>query len=70
MKTLVELNDKVIRGYLMSHVGEEGLKMIEEMPEGEVKDEEIAAKSGVPLNTVRRTLFILYENKLVTIQPR
>ena len=63
MKTLVELNDKVIRGYLMSHVGEEGLKMIEEMPEGEVKDEEIAAKSGVPLNTVRRILFILYENK-------
>ena len=60
---MVELNDKVVRGYLMSLVGEDGLKMIEGMPEGEVTDEEIAAKTGVLLNTVRRTLFILYENK-------
>ena len=60
---MVDLNDKVIRGYLMSLVGEDGLKMIEEMPEGEVTDEEVAAKSGVLLNTVRRNLFILYENK-------
>ena len=64
MNTLVELDDKVIRGYLMSLVGEEGLKMIEEMPEGEVTDEEISAKTGILLNTVRRTLFILYENKV------
>jgi transcription initiation factor TFIIE subunit alpha len=57
------MNDKVIRGYLMSLVGEEGLQMIESMPEGEVTDEEIAEKTGVLLNTVRRTLFILNENK-------
>ena len=63
MNTLVEFNDKVISGYLTSLVGEEGLKMIGDMPEGDVTDEEIAAKSGVLLNTVRRTLFILYENK-------
>jgi transcription initiation factor TFIIE subunit alpha len=60
---LVDINDKVIRGYLMSLVGEEGLQMIEKMPEGEVTDEEIAAKTGILLNTVRRTLFILHENK-------
>lgn len=64
---LVDLKDKVIRGYLMSLVGEEGLKMIENMPEGEVTDEEIAEKSGVLLNTVRRTLFILYENKFAIV---
>ncbi len=51
----------------MSLVGEEGLKMIENMPEGEVTDEEIAEKSGVLLNTVRRTLFILYENKFAIV---
>jgi transcription initiation factor TFIIE subunit alpha len=60
---LNELNDKVIKGYLVSLVGEDGLKMIEEMPEGEVTDEEIAVKSEILLNTVRRTLSILSENK-------
>ncbi|WP_440957116.1 transcription factor [Methanosarcina sp. Mfa9] len=64
---MIDLKDKVIRGYLMSLVGEEGLKMIENMPEGEVTDEEIAEKSGVLLNTVRRTLFILYENKFAIV---
>jgi transcription initiation factor TFIIE subunit alpha len=67
VNTLVDLNDKVIRGYLRSLVGEDGLKMIEQMPEGDVTDEEIAAKTGVLLNTVRRTLFILYENKFAIV---
>lgn len=64
---MVDLNDKVIRGYLRSLVGEDGLKMIEQMPEGNVTDEEIANKTGVLLNTVRRTLFILYENKFAIV---
>ena len=64
---MVELNDKVVRGYLMSLVGEDGLKMIKGMPEGAVTDEEIATKTGVLLNTVRRTLFILYENKFAVV---
>lgn len=62
---MVDLNDPVIRGYLKQLVGEEGLKMVENMPEGEVTDEEIAEKTGVLLNIVRRTLFILNEYKLV-----
>ena len=64
---MVDLNDKVVRGYLMSLVGEDGLKMIEGMPEGAVTDEEIATKTGVLLNTVRRTLLILYENKFAVV---
>ena len=40
------------------------------MPEGEVTDEEIAEKTGVLLNTVRRTLFILYENKFAICRRR
>lgn len=48
----------------MSLVGEEGFKVVQNMPEGEVTDEKIAEATGVLLNIVRRTLFILYENRL------
>jgi transcription initiation factor TFIIE subunit alpha len=61
---LIDLNDPVIRGYLLRLVGEEGMGMIEKMPEGEVTDEQVAEASEVLLNIVRRTLFILLENKL------
>ncbi|MCG7853599.1 MAG: transcription factor [Methanosarcinaceae archaeon] len=61
---MIDLNDLVIRGYLLRLVGEEGLKMIEKMPEGEVTDEQVAGATEVLLNIVRRTLFILLENKL------
>ena len=61
---LVDLNDPVIKGYLINLVGEEGYKVVANMPEGEVTDEKIAQATGVLLNIVRRTLFILYENRL------
>lgn len=38
--------------------------MVKNMPKGEVTDEKIAEATGVLLNIVRRTLFILYENRL------
>ena len=61
---LVDLNDPIIKGYLINLVGEEGYKVVANMPEGEVTDEKIAQATGVLLNIVRRTLFILYENRL------
>lgn len=61
---LVDLNDHVIKGYLINLVGEEGFKVVKNMPKGEVTDEKIAEATGVLLNIVRRTLFILYENRL------
>jgi len=61
---LVDLNDPIIKGYLINLVGEEGYKVVQNMPEGEVTDEKIAQATGVLLNIVRRTLFILYENRL------
>ncbi|HEX7628221.1 MAG TPA: transcription factor [Candidatus Methanoperedens sp.] len=61
---MVDLNDPVIKGYLINLVGEEGYKVVANMPEGEVTDEKIAQATGVLLNIVRRTLFILYENRL------
>ncbi|WP_340818584.1 transcription factor [Methanolobus sp. WCC4] len=61
---MIDLNDPVVRGYLIRLVGEDGLQMIIDMPEGEVTDEQIAEATGILLNIVRRTLFILNENKL------
>ncbi|MBN2110905.1 MAG: transcription factor [Methanosarcinaceae archaeon] len=61
---MIDLNNPVIRGYLIRLVGEEGLEMIKNMPEGEVTDEKITESTGILLNIVRRTLFILNENKL------
>ncbi|KAB2942191.1 MAG: transcription factor [Candidatus Methanoperedens sp.] len=63
---MVDLNDPVIKGYLINLVGEEGYKVVANMPEGEVTDEKIAQATGVLLNIVRRTLFILYENRLAS----
>ena len=61
---MIDLNDPVVRGYLIRLVGEDGLVMIERMPDGEVTDEQIAEATEVLLNVVRRTLFIMSENKL------
>lgn len=54
----------MVRGYLVQLLGEEGVTMIEKMPEGEVTDEEISVATGVVLNIIRRNLFIMNENKL------
>lgn len=61
---MVNLNDPVIKGYFINLIGDEGFKVVEKMPETEVTDEKIAEATGVLLNIVRRTLFILYENRL------
>lgn len=62
--SVIDLNEPVVRGYLLQLLGEEGITMIENMPEGEVTDEQIAEATGVLLNIVRRNLFIMNENKL------
>lgn len=61
---MIDLNEPVVDGYLIRLVGEDGVEMIKNMPEGEVTDEQIAESTGILLNIVRRTLFILNENKL------
>jgi transcription initiation factor TFIIE subunit alpha len=61
---LVDLDDPVIRGLLFNLVGEEGIKVVVEMPDGEITDEKVAEVTNVPLNVVRRTLYILFENRL------
>ncbi|CAD6494677.1 MAG: Transcription factor E [Candidatus Argoarchaeum ethanivorans] len=63
---MIDLDDTVVCGYFHSLVGEEGMKVIKNMPTGEVTDEEISTVTEVMLNAVRRTLFFLYENRLAS----
>ena len=62
------LSNKATRGYIHKLVGEEGIniveKMLDKVPDKEVTDEKIAEISGINLNLVRKTLYILYENHL------
>jgi len=59
------LNDPAIRAYLFRLVGNDGLDLIERFPtDGEHSDEELAATTKINLNTVRHTLYTLYEKRL------
>lgn len=62
------LENKAIRGYIHKLVGDEGMTIVEKMVEKgidkEVTDEKVAEISGINLNLVRKTLYILYENHL------
>jgi transcription initiation factor TFIIE subunit alpha len=59
------LNDPAIRAYLHRLVGDEGLNLLERFPkDGEHSDEDLAATTGINLNSVRHTLYTLYEKRL------
>lgn len=61
---MVLIENPIYRAYLCKLVGEDGLQIVESMPEGEVTDEHVAEITGISLNTVRRTLYLLYEHRL------
>jgi len=59
------LKDGAVRSYLNRLIKEEGLDLLEKFPEdGEYSDEELAEKTGINLNSVRHTLYTLYEKRL------
>ena len=62
------LDNKAVRGYIHKLVSDDGMivveKMLEKVPDQEVTDEEVSKLSGINLNMVRKTLYILYENHL------
>jgi transcription initiation factor TFIIE subunit alpha len=59
------LNDPAIRSYLLRLIKDEGIALIERFPgEGEHSDEELAEVTHINLNTVRHTLYTLYEKRL------
>lgn len=60
-----ELINPAIRAYLVRLIGEEGIALLEKFPEeGEYSDEDLAAQTGINLNSVRHTLYTLYEKRL------
>ena len=63
---MIDLHRPVVEGYLTKLVGKEGFRILEQAPDYEIVDEQLAERSGVDINTVRRTLFILYENHFAT----
>lgn len=59
-----DLKNPAIYQYLLKLVGEEGIDLIKLFPTEERSDEEIAEITGINLNSVRHTLYILYEKRL------
>lgn len=66
MQQVEELLQKpAIRSYFLRLVGEEGLQLLLRFPdEGEHSDEELAESTGINLNSVRHSLYTLYERRL------
>jgi transcription initiation factor TFIIE subunit alpha len=59
------LENPAIKAYLLRLIGEEGIDLLIKYPEeGEFSDEDLAATTGINLNSVRHTLYTLYEKRL------
>ncbi len=59
------LSDPAIEAYIVRLIGEEGVELIKRFPEEEeYSDEELAERTGINLNSVRHTLYSLYEKRL------
>jgi transcription initiation factor TFIIE subunit alpha len=59
------LDNPAIKAYLIRLIGEEGINLIVKFPpEGEWSDEQLAAQTCINLNSVRHTLYTLYEKRL------
>jgi transcription initiation factor TFIIE subunit alpha len=54
----------MVKEYFRKVVGEEGLKIIEHLPEREITDEEIAGLTDTKLTSVRKVLYTLYESRI------
>lgn len=59
-------NHTIVKEYLRRIIGEKGLRIMEDIPEGgEITDEEIVEISNdVKLTEVRKMLYVLYENRI------
>ncbi|MGD1003879.1 MAG: transcription factor [Methanoregulaceae archaeon] len=59
------LEDSAIHAYLHRLIGDEGIELLKRFPaKGEHSDEDLAAKTGINLNSVRHSLYTLYEKRL------
>nr|AAU84319.1 archaeal transcription factor E [uncultured archaeon GZfos9D1] len=61
---MFETNKFIVREYFRKMIGEEGMRIMGTVPEGEITDEEIARLSDTKLTAVRKVLYTLYENRI------
>lgn len=61
---MTAVEEAIHKAYLQKLVGEEGVRIVENIPNDEITDEHLAELTGISLNTVRRTLYLLYEHRL------
>ncbi len=61
---MLESNNPVVKEYFRKMIGDDGVKMMANVPEGEITDEEIARLSDTKLTSVRKVLYTLYENRI------
>lgn len=61
---MLETDNPLVRDYFGKMIGEEGLRIMENIPEGEITDEEIAKRSETKLTAVRKVLYVLYESRI------
>jgi transcription initiation factor TFIIE subunit alpha len=57
-------DNPLVKEYFRKMIGEEGLKIMENLPEREITDEEIAGLTDTKLTFVRKILYTLYENRI------
>ncbi|OPY53928.1 MAG: Transcription factor E [Methanosaeta sp. PtaU1.Bin060] len=67
---MAAVEEIIHRAYLNKLVGEEGLRIVECIPGEEITDERLAELTGISLNTVRRTLYLLYEHRLAVYRRK
>jgi len=59
------LKEPAINAYMIRLVGEDGIELIRKFPPGEEhSDEDLAEMTDIGLNSVRHTLYTLYERRL------
>jgi transcription initiation factor TFIIE subunit alpha len=61
---MFETDDPLVREYFRRMIGEEGLKILENVPEGEITDSEIAKLNDTKPTSVRKVLYKLYERRI------
>lgn len=61
---MLDSDNPIVKEYFRKMVGDEGLNIMANVPDGEITDEEIAKLSDTKLTAVRKVLYRLYENRI------
>jgi transcription initiation factor TFIIE subunit alpha len=61
---MLDLDNPAVKEYFRKMIGDEGVRIMGNVPEGEITDEEIARLSDTKLTSVRKVLYRLYENRI------